>query len=621
MASWTNEAMKQAMKECKEGASVRSVSIKYGIPRITLYRHVKSGSEIKKLGRFKSVFSKMQETDLCAYLKEMDSLFYGLSRKEFKCLVYEYAKKNKIPYPLSWNKFSSAGDDWLMSFQTRNPEIVLRTPEPTSVARVREFNKTQVTRFYKLLEEQLEKHQIGPESLYNMDETGIMTTTNKPPKVLSISGKKKQVGVISSTERGKLTTVICCCNATGSFVPPFISFARKRMQERLLDGAPPGTQAACTANGWTNGETFFQWLKIFIEHVRPSTNKRVVLILDNHESHKFFPALDYASQHHVTFVSFPPHTTHKLQPLDVAVYGPLKKYFEQEVNTFQKQHPGRIINQYDVAKLFREAYLKGASPRNAVSGFASSGIWPYNPNLFGEEDFAPSNTMDAALNINVPSSAMVTIPEQNSLGDLEANKENAISTLEAVAGPSNTKSYQPADSWSSSDDEPLSSKRSRQQLHCRHVTPIKVTLTCSSNIARTVPPPNFQGECEMTTYYSPSVIRPLPAPCPKKCIRKRKTGKAEVLTSTPIKLEQRAKLKESKIKMPKLPKEFTTKKKQKDKQQYNCLICDELYQEVKGHPIEDWIQCSGCHLWSHEACTSYGGTGPYKCHECSKADK
>ncbi|KAJ8934808.1 hypothetical protein NQ318_010222 [Aromia moschata] len=192
-----------------------------------------------------------------------------------------------------------------------------------------------------------------------MDESGIMTTTNKPPKVLSISGKK-QVGIISSAERGQLTTVICCCNATGSFIPPFMIFARKRMQERLLDGAPPGTQATCTPNGGTNGETFLLWLKMFVEYVRLSETKRVVLLLDNHESHKYYPALvEFASQNHVTFVSFPPHTTHKVQPLDVVVYGPVKK----------KQHPGRIVGQYDVARLFREAYLKGANP-NGVSGFA-----------------------------------------------------------------------------------------------------------------------------------------------------------------------------------------------------------------------------------------------------------
>ncbi|KAL5473093.1 hypothetical protein EMCRGX_G027538 [Ephydatia muelleri] len=84
-----------------------------------------------------------------------------------------------------------------------------------------------------------------------MDETGIRTTTSKPPKMLSIRGKK-QVGITSSSERGTLTTVLCCCNATESFIPPFMIFARKHMQDVLMDGAPSGSKGICTDNGWIN---------------------------------------------------------------------------------------------------------------------------------------------------------------------------------------------------------------------------------------------------------------------------------------------------------------------------------------------------------------------------------
>lgn len=582
-ASWSEEAMRQAILECRGGSSIRSMSIKYSIPRITLYRHVKSGSTEKKLGRFKTIFTIQQETDLCNYLKKMDSLFFGLSRQDFKRLAFDFAKKNKIQYPLSWNKYSLAGDEWLIAFQKRNPQIVLRTPEPTSVARVRGFNRTQVTRFYDILEQVLQEHNIGPDSLYNMDETGIMTTTNKPPKVLSISGKK-QVGVISSTERGKLTTVICCCNATGSFVPPFMIFARKRMQERLLDGAPPGTQATCTSNGWTHGESFLLWLKFFIQYVRPSENKHVVLLLDNHESHKYYPALEYASEHHVTFVSYPPHTTHKLQALDVAVYGPIKKYFEQEINTFQKQHPGRIINQYDVAKLFREAYLKGASPRNGVNGFVSSGTWPFNRNLFDEADFAPADAISTNPNgneidtdgnirshnnninktqVNVnpkpePSKTELAIAGPSnkkpshvrqltdmwlSSGDEASNEKpiiitqslinkNEVSKQMSTSGRSNVKplNYFKETDWSSSDDEPLVQKRNKECPDFRHETPMKFTVSCNRDtmsFSFSATKQNVEHEASpFVAYFSPNDVRPLPTVATKKNTAKAKVGQS-----------------------------------------------------------------------------------------------
>lgn len=83
------------------------------------------------------------------------------------------------------------------------------------------------------------------------------------------------------------------------------------MQPRLLDGASPGTQCTCTPNGWTLGEVFLRWLHFF---VCPSNDKKALLLLEHHESHKYYPALEYASKNNVV-----PHTTHKMQPMDIAI--------------------------------------------------------------------------------------------------------------------------------------------------------------------------------------------------------------------------------------------------------------------------------------------------------------
>ncbi|KAJ8877641.1 hypothetical protein PR048_022096 [Dryococelus australis] len=127
-----------------------------------------------------------------------------------------------------------------------------------------------------------------------MDEIDIQTTTNKPPRILSVCGKKL-VGIILSAESGTLNTVICCCNTVGAFIPPFLIFVRKLMQDRLLDDAPPEAQATCTGNGLSNGGAFLQWLHFFVEHVCPNNKKKILPLLVNHESHKYYPALQFAT--------------------------------------------------------------------------------------------------------------------------------------------------------------------------------------------------------------------------------------------------------------------------------------------------------------------------------------
>lgn len=137
----------------------------------------------------------------------------------------------------------------------------------------------------------------------------------------------------------------------------------------------------------------------------------------------------------------PPHTSNKLQPLDVAVYGPLKVFFEQEINRFQKAHPGRIINQYDVAKLFSPAYLKCATANNAIKGFQTPGIWPTNIEVWGEEHYAPSSTTMAARSTANPHATIVDSishdDEQPSTSGLQRLSRQSLITENSLTDCSN----------------------------------------------------------------------------------------------------------------------------------------------------------------------------------------
>lgn len=271
--SWSLENLKKAMEEASQ-TSIKAAAQKYNIPYATLYRHVKSQSSEKVLGRFQTVFTPKEEAELANYVKIVDTMFYGITRKEFLALAGQFAKaKNKTGV----FKDNVAGKDWFRNFRKRNPDIVLRMPEPTSIARLQGFNKPQVERFYDLLDEQINKYKLDSTRIYNMDETGIKTTTSKPPKILSSYGKR-QVGIVSSLERGTLTTVVGCCNAAGSFVPPFLIFKRKKACPRLLDGAPPGAQATFTDSGWINADKFFDWLVFFVKQTRPTPKKNFAII-------------------------------------------------------------------------------------------------------------------------------------------------------------------------------------------------------------------------------------------------------------------------------------------------------------------------------------------------------
>ena len=182
----------------------------------------------------------------------------------------------------------------------------------------------------------------------------------------------------------------CAVNAAGTYLPPMMIFKRKRMSQLLLKGTPHGTIGGVSENGWIESDLFVKWLEHFVHHVQPSVDRKVLLVLDGHASHKSLAAIDYAWENAVIIICLPPHSTHQMQPLDRTIFGPLKSAYNAECDKWMVRHPGRRISQYDVGELFNEAYLKAASMKNAVSGFASSGLWPFNPDIFTDEHFAAS---------------------------------------------------------------------------------------------------------------------------------------------------------------------------------------------------------------------------------------
>ncbi|XP_055615187.1 uncharacterized protein LOC129761490 [Toxorhynchites rutilus septentrionalis] len=216
-----------------------------------------------------------------------------------------------------------AGKAWLSNFLKRNPKLSFRKPEATSAARARGSNKPAVSAFYDLLEEALKYPKLTPDRVLNADETSVCDKS----KVAALKGKK-QVGGITSAERGETATAVMCMSATGQLLPPFFIFLRMRMHEALKKGESRGSKFACNASGYMTVEIFNEWFDHFLEHVNPSEDSPDLLIIDGHSSHtKNLAFTEKARANFVKVLVLPPHTSNKLQPLDVSFMAPFKTYY------------------------------------------------------------------------------------------------------------------------------------------------------------------------------------------------------------------------------------------------------------------------------------------------------
>ena len=62
-------------------------------------------------------------------------------------------------------------------------------------------------------------------------------------------------------------------------------------------------------------EHFLEFLKHCVEHTHCTHEKPCLLLRDNYELHKCIEGLDFAKENGIVMFSFPPHCTHRLQPL------------------------------------------------------------------------------------------------------------------------------------------------------------------------------------------------------------------------------------------------------------------------------------------------------------------
>ena len=96
--------------------------------------------------------------------------------------------------------------------------------------------------YYDLFKSVYDKHEFDshPETIYNMDETGVPLEP-QPPIVVAEKGQKSQI------------TVIGCAS---TIIPPYIILAAKQLNEQWTRNEADHNTQSVTKDGWTRSFSF-----------------------------------------------------------------------------------------------------------------------------------------------------------------------------------------------------------------------------------------------------------------------------------------------------------------------------------------------------------------------------
>ena len=248
-------------------------------------------------------------------------------------VVMEYLHDKKRQNPFSNNK---PGKDWWLGFMKWWPTLVERRPQHLPINRATALTENAVDAWLLRVRKAVENanlhtvtsQELG-QQLWNCDETAFVTDVAS--KKILARRREKAVHEIGGGSGREYITVLDCGSASGERLPPYLVYKGKNLWTSWTNDGPAGTLYSVSESGWMERSHFLDWFKkLFLPAVASQLKTgKTLLFMDGHASHINLELIKLAREKGVVLLCSPSHTTHTLQPLDVGVYGPVKKQLER----------------------------------------------------------------------------------------------------------------------------------------------------------------------------------------------------------------------------------------------------------------------------------------------------
>eukprot|EP00121_Abeoforma_whisleri_P015511 Awhi_evm3s14288 len=245
-------------------------------------------------------------------------------------------------------------------------KLSLRRGSPLSRLRAAAANSNNLEKYYPLIKQVMEEHDIGETDIWNIDEIVCARNSKSVSKISHLYG-----------EQGKHVTGICFIKADGTSSPAtFIFPGKEQPSHKNIQGCKDFNEnSLCFASekGWVNNYIFYEMLQKWIKDELPPANERgtLLLLMDGHGSHTTLPVAELCKANKIEIILPPPHTSHINQPLDLACFGELKKLMG---TLLPVQRNGIEIHQIPV--LLKPAFELAFAKDVIVKGFENAGIVP-----------------------------------------------------------------------------------------------------------------------------------------------------------------------------------------------------------------------------------------------------
>jgi hypothetical protein len=354
--------------------SIRQAATIYQVPYTTLH-HRLHGMPPKAISNTnKKKLTECEEETLIQWILSMDKRGFPV-RPEFATEKANLLLSNRGPKLAN----ERVGINWIRHFLKRHPEVKTRFSRRYDYKRAICEDPKIIRPWFDQVKRTIAEHGILDEDIYNVDETGFAMGLIATAKVITGAETRGRPFLIQPGQREWVTSIETI-SAAGWVLPPFIIFKGENKRLGWFENAIPGQRIDTSPNGWTTNDIGIDWLQNHFIPTTASLTKGVyrLLILDGHGSHLTAQFDEICAKNNVITLCMLAHSSQYLQPLDVACFGPLKRFYGRLIE--KRSRLGyHHIDKFDFLTAFPKARQEAFKFETIKNAFAASGIVPYNP--------------------------------------------------------------------------------------------------------------------------------------------------------------------------------------------------------------------------------------------------
>lgn len=394
--AYTREQMANAIEEVRKGQKISTAATKHGVPRITLRNKITGKSPIDRNPGPSTVLTHVEERLLVRWILFMAGKHFPVSKDQLLDSVQKIiADKNLDSCPFPNNR---PGKKWYASFLKRHPDLAERTSQNLSKAR-EDVTEEDLLSWFEVIKSYIENQDLrdainNPQRIFNADECAFYLQP-KAGRVIVRKGQKN-VYTASGDEKENLT-VLVTSNAAGVLAPPMVVYPYERLPAVIAHSVPKDWCIGRSESGWMCAKTFYEYIaNVFSPWIeKKQIPKPVILFLDGHNSHMTLHLSDFCKGNGIEVIALYPNSTHLLQPMDVAVFRPLKVSWKNQVKSWKIENPKLVMKKEHFAPNL-EAALQNITADTIRHGFRRSGLFPFGPEYVDMNKLSSQNRATVA---------------------------------------------------------------------------------------------------------------------------------------------------------------------------------------------------------------------------------